>query len=411
MQVRVRHYSYSRTGGAGRCAEAISSAQARMGVDSDFVYRTNKGLRSLQAVTSYPSTVLAATVDELLVKAPGTPSLFSLYRSKGPAMGNPRNLALETNDVSHLHWIEGMIPRSVIRDVLSSGAKMVWTLHDMAPFTGGCHFSLDCEGFVKDCQGCPQVRPTFQKSVQDNLWDKRSSLAGAGSSNLRLIAPSSWLQGLSLKSKVLAGFEVDVIPNPISLEFFKGQRIRQEGETPTNHKEFVITVVAEDLANPVKRIDLLIGLLHKVSVPTGTSLVVKLAGHNGSSFQSDRIKVLATGVLSPKGLIELFDETDLLVSVSVAESAGMTIKEAGSRGVPSLILGAPGAKATIIPEVTGLIAETETQFVQLLESLMNDRSKLMGLGSAAKRDVALNNHPDIVAERYLQIYQELFGQA
>lgn len=410
MLVKVRHYSYSRTGGAGRCAEAISSAQTRIGIDSDFVYRINRGLRTREAVTSFPSTVLAATVDELLVKAPATPSLFSLYRSQGPSMGNPKDLELEQNDISHLHWIEGMIPRSVIRDNLSSGAKMVWTLHDMAPFTGGCHFSLGCERFVNDCQGCPQVRKAFQKSVTVNLRDKRGLLESAASSNLRLIAPSSWLQDLAQKSTVLAGLNVEVVPNPISLDFFQVPGFPRGIKSATGDQEFVVTVVAEDLANPVKRIGLLIQLLHQVSVPSGTGLVVKLAGQNGSGFQSERFKVVPTGTLSPQDLIKLFDETDLLVSVSVAESAGMTIKEAGSRGIPSLVLGAPGAKATVVEGVTGLVAETESEFIEHLESLMNSLSRLQALGSAAQKDAVSNNHPDIVAERYLRIYQDLFGQ-
>lgn len=409
MLVKVRHYSYSKTGGAGRCAEAVNSAHVNMGIDSEFVYRIKKGLKSFEAVAFHPSTILNAAVDENLVKAPKTHSLFSLYRSQNPAMGNPSDLELEANDISHLHWVEGMIPKSVIRGALSNGAKIVWTLHDMAPFTGGCHFSLGCERFIYDCQGCPQVRESFRRKVSENLRDKRKYLEGADSSNLRFIAPSSWLREQALASRVLEGFQVDVIPNPISLEFFQKHYGRGRSENQKDRNEFVIAVVAEDLANRVKRVNLLISLLHQVSMPRGKTLVVKLAGRNGSRYHSEQFRVDPTGPLTSIGLVDLFDETDLLVSVSEAESAGMTIKEAGSRGVPSLIFGAPGAKATILNGVTGLIAESENQFVELLDSLIRNGSRLQELGLSAKEDVFLNNRPEIVAGRYLNVYQELLG--
>lgn len=42
-------------------------------------------------------------------------------------------------DVIHLHWInKGFVSLSGLRQLLALNKRVVWTCHDMWPFTGGC---------------------------------------------------------------------------------------------------------------------------------------------------------------------------------------------------------------------------------------------------------------------------------
>src|SRR5690554_7779092 len=41
-------------------------------------------------------------------------------------------------DIVHLHWVTGGMLR--IEDVARIRAPVVWSLHDMWAFTGGCHY-------------------------------------------------------------------------------------------------------------------------------------------------------------------------------------------------------------------------------------------------------------------------------
>ncbi len=51
-------------------------------------------------------------------------------------------------DVIHLHWInQGMLSLRDIRRVLDSGKPVVWTLHDLWPCTGICHYPSRCIHF------------------------------------------------------------------------------------------------------------------------------------------------------------------------------------------------------------------------------------------------------------------------
>lgn len=49
-------------------------------------------------------------------------------------------------DVVHLHWVnQAMLSMKDIERVIQSGKRVVWTMHDMWPFTSICHHATDCE--------------------------------------------------------------------------------------------------------------------------------------------------------------------------------------------------------------------------------------------------------------------------
>ncbi|AVZ30695.1 glycosyltransferase [Nodularia spumigena] len=56
-------------------------------------------------------------------------------------------------DLINLHWVNGGYVR--IETLAKFKKPMVWTLHDMWAFTGGCHYSSGCDKYTKFCGACP----------------------------------------------------------------------------------------------------------------------------------------------------------------------------------------------------------------------------------------------------------------
>ena len=54
---------------------------------------------------------------------------------------------IDDYDVINLHWVEKLLSNNNLYNLTSSGKNLVWTLHDMKPFTGGCHYSSNCINF------------------------------------------------------------------------------------------------------------------------------------------------------------------------------------------------------------------------------------------------------------------------
>ena len=46
---------------------------------------------------------------------------------------------------------QGMLSLTDIRRIIQSGKPIVWTMHDMWPFTGICHYAGDCDKYATQC--------------------------------------------------------------------------------------------------------------------------------------------------------------------------------------------------------------------------------------------------------------------
>ncbi len=97
---------------------------------------------------------------------------------------------------------------------------IVWTLHDMTPFTGGCVYSEGCEGFINDCSNCPQLQGTENPDYAAHaLQVKRQALLNF--KRMVIVSPSLWLLNLSKRSTLFNGFRHEHIPYGIDSEVFQ----------------------------------------------------------------------------------------------------------------------------------------------------------------------------------------------
>ena len=59
-------------------------------------------------------------------------------------------------DIIHLHWINGGFVN--IKHLAKVDKPIVWTMRDMWPMTGGCHYSMKCEKYKTGCGNCEQLK-------------------------------------------------------------------------------------------------------------------------------------------------------------------------------------------------------------------------------------------------------------
>ncbi|MGE4505082.1 MAG: glycosyltransferase [Desulfovibrionaceae bacterium] len=120
-------------------------------------------------------------------------------------------------DVVHLHWVAGMLDLEAPPRWLW-GVPVVWTLHDMNPFTGGCHFSFGCEKFTDSCGGCFQLGSSRADDPSARaLALRRAAYAGL---ELTCVGPSAWLSREAARSAALGGARHEVVPYGLDLGVF-----------------------------------------------------------------------------------------------------------------------------------------------------------------------------------------------
>ena len=107
---------------------------------------------------------------------PGIDGLpLALYRKRSPNrytvnwLPDQRHQTISqlNPDIINLHWIGSGFSR--LESLRKLNRPIVWTMHDMWAFTGGCHYTEGCDRYLKSCGKCPQLGS--QKNADLSRWN------------------------------------------------------------------------------------------------------------------------------------------------------------------------------------------------------------------------------------------------
>lgn len=400
--MRIRHYSFSAIGGAGLVAKSLAQTQRLQGHDADFCISTETDLRTTPFKT--PVTTFASVLDNFIIKRPSTAHLMSISRSElGSAKRNllPKG---ESLDVAHLHWVEGVLNHNLKVKLMKSGVKLIWTLHDLAPLTGGCHSNDNCLGYVSGCQTCPLVRENYQFLVAENI--KKKVTDKEFYELVTFVAPSSWVAEQARKSLLLKNSRIETIPNPISQVFFDATPKTVARSTLNFDQDaLIVCLVAKNLNDPLKSVNEMEGVLEKLSLKLDKKVVGVFIGKVSEATKKKFPLVVFPGMLALEGVAEYLSCADILVSTSIAESAGQTIQEAAAIGVPSVVRAVPAVLSTVQPDKTALTYTTQKDLEEAIFTLCKNTRLSIEIGLNAKKNALERHSLEAVSNAYLELYE------
>jgi glycosyltransferase involved in cell wall biosynthesis len=398
----VLHVSFSSAGGAGRVAKTLFEEQKQShNYKSSFLYKTESALINNAIKNSRLTT--NAIFDKYFVKLPSFPSLFSLYRNI--LNTNFENRILDHKGIIHLHWVNGILNFNSLNNRFFN-KPIVWTLHDMEPFTGGCHFSFNCNHFESGCANCPAARSVFQSKIRKAKSEKDLFIKNA--SNLRIVVPSKWMKNRFLRNPFSFGREVEVIPNPINRIFFSNDRnsdLRLDLNIASD--DFVIGFVCNDLKNPTKRFDTALEIVRETQKQVDQNIVLLTVG---SSFfmrnVSENFRILHLGIISSEAYLKrCFSTMNINLSTSIAESFGLTIVESAALGVPSAALINSASAELIKDGETGFIAANKQDLVNKIISLISNNAKQLNFHHNCKKHAKAQWDIDAIIQMYNDLYE------
>lgn len=391
MPETITHVSFSSAGGAGSVARILSDEQRRRGQNSQLISVITSDLR--KSPLSAPVHTMAAGIDEYIVRASDFSSPISVFRDQVNGLGM-RGVA--GVDIIHLHGINGAMRLEDLHSV-PKHTRVVWTLHDMNPFTGACHYSLGCDGFKDSCSGCPAVKSVFYKRVSDLLTAKKEAVAKVP--NLTVVSPSRWLAEEAKHSTVFASHPISVIPNPID-PIFLGKNSASPKTDQTD--SFRVIVVAKNLSDPVKQVDIAVQAFHS-AFPCKGNATLTLVGSGGKEFEGEGVAL--TGPLAKSDLAQVFAQSDVLIVPSKGENAPLVIGEAAASGCLSLVASVGGMGEMVSALQQGSVFESTEELVHHLTALrqVSIASKRQSR-SEIRRNAALIYSPSAVASEYAKVY-------
>ena len=224
-------------------------------------------------------------------------------------------------DVVNLHWISRWIDQPSFFASLPLDFPVVWTLHDMNPFTGGCHNAGDCERFTNHCRDCPQLKNPGPRDDAFRFFEiKKRCYAGK---NLHVVATSEWMSVQARRSALLRhARSFHTIPLGLDTQSFKPiDKSSARQVLAIDSERFVVGFASADLSSPHKGGGLLMGALRALADKAKITLLVFGAGKLPDS--GGRYQLIELGSISSPRLQSLFySACDVFAAPSRIESFG-----------------------------------------------------------------------------------------
>lgn len=209
-------------GGAGGAARRLHDGLRGVGVSSTVVTR-DPGDHGTPAVVAVQSK-LGSWYGPARRSADRLPKLRYRHRERTRSFDPqwlpdrlPSTIARLRPDLVNLHWVCNAFVG--VGSLSRLQVPIVWTLHDMWPFTGGCFYSEDCDRYMHACGGCPVLGSSRERDLSRRVWRQKAK-AWKGL-DLTIVAPSSWMATCARSSSLFGGRRVEVIPYGLDLDRFK----------------------------------------------------------------------------------------------------------------------------------------------------------------------------------------------
>lgn len=412
--MKILHLAMHEGSGAGRAALRLHIGLLRETINSSLL-AIQKGSDLQSVVKPSYQTVLAKNIQaklfgRYLSKFFGHNTTFSINATPSLVKKQINNF---NPNVINLHWVGWEFLR--IEDFKTFKVPLVWTLQDMWPFTGGCHYTQECDRYTDSCGACPQLRSGKEFDLSRWVWQRKAK--AWEDINLTVVAPSSWIAKCASASSLFKKRRVEVIPFGLDTEQYK----------PINQQK-----ARELLILPQDKQLILFGALSATrDRRKGFHLLLPALQHLSKSGWRDRIELVVFGSSEPEKPVDLgfkahylgsvaddrllaqvYSAADVMIVPSIQESFGQTGSESLACGTPVVAFDDTGLKDIVDHQQNGYLArpfdigDLAKGIAWVLENGERHQKLCIQAREKAERTFTL----ELQAQRYMTLYTELLEE-
>jgi glycosyltransferase involved in cell wall biosynthesis len=406
--------SSDKDGGAARAAFRLHQALLNSGIDSKILVDTksNDDSRVIGQGSNAKKGVLLLrrVLDRLSV---------SFYKHRSPTYFSPNwvpfsSLVERINtinpDVVHLHWVNKAMLS--ITDIAAIKAPVVWSLHDMWAFTGGCHYDDGCGAYQQICGECKVLGSIKFNDLSRKVFKKKLPVY-ANHKNLTVVGLSQWLADCASKSTLFKNNKIVCLPNPINTVIYSplDKKIARDLFRFSNNKKLILFGAMDATSDPRKGYKELCEALLQLK---GHDIELVVFGSSKPQVpESFKFKSYHLGqVYDDVTMRALYSAADVVVVPSRQENLSNTIMESLACGTPVVGFDVGGNRDMIVHKKNGYLAKP-FDVVDLnvgIDWVLNaiNYAEL----SVNAREIVLNKFDsEIVSSRYIELYESVLKKA
>lgn len=313
-------------------------------------------------------------------------------------------------DIINLHWVNAGFLQ--IETLAKFNKPIVWTLHDMWAFTGGCHYNQECNKYTKSCGACPQLSSNKDWDLSRWVWGRKQK--AWQNLNLTIVTPSKWLADCAKASSLFKNKRVEVIPYGLDTDIFKPieRKTARELLKLPQDKQLVLFLSLQATSDKRKGFQLLQPALQKLSIGNWQDRI-ELVVVGASKPEKDLnlgFKSHYLGTLTDDLMLALaYSAVDVFVAPSVQDNLPNTVLEAIACGTPCVAFNIGGMPDMLEHQQNGYIAKPY-EIDDLVEGIMwilENQERYQKLAHRAREKAEQKFALKIQADRYKSLFTEI----
>jgi glycosyltransferase involved in cell wall biosynthesis len=316
-------------------------------------------------------------------------------------------------DILHLHWIcNGFVP---IEALAKFQRPLIWTLTDMWAFTGGCHYTLGCDGYKSSCGNCPHLQSGKEADLSRFTWQRKAK--AWQNLDLTLVACSKWIAQCAKASSLFRNLRVEVI---------------QPGLDTNTYKPISSYIAREALGLPAEKKLVLFGAIGGTEdTRKGFHLLRAALEKLAQTDWSQQLELVVFGAAKPDQPLDLgfpihylgklqddlslrlaYAAADVLIVPSVEEAFGQVASESFACGTPVVVFANTGLADIVDHQQNGYVAKhcDVEDLARGIAWVLENPDRHHILRSAARVKAEREYAMDVHANRYLKLFQEILQQ-
>ena len=350
--MKVLPFSSMDDGGAGIAAVRYHKLMREMGIDSTLYVKSKANendvtIVRLDSVPHLPKRTIKSIIKKRLAdfirrvvpeinEVSSVKEMFCYYDfsecdESGMIPDLPSKIDCDGVDFIFIHWLGGFLNSYDIKKLYdATGAKIIFSMMDLEPITGGCHYPWTCAKYEKNCLDCPALPNSNNLLSHNQLMTK-----AANYSYLNADIFSSSLYDLEFARRSIISFQ-----NYYQLYYPIDETVFCPGEERKNCKNDEITLFANvnSIGDPRKGFNYLLAVL--LNLDKRLSKKVRFLCLSNKKYQNFNFKninfeefVFCKNI---NDLVSLYRRTDIFLCASIEDSAPMMLQEALLCGVPAI---------------------------------------------------------------------------
>ena len=324
---------------------------------------------------------------------------------------------IQQSEIVHLHWINfGFLSLNSLEKLFKINKPIVWTLHDMWVFTGGCHYSRECTNYERNCGNCVQfLKNPAENDLSHQVWERKKEIFSKA--NLTIVTCSEWLAQKARESSLLKDKTIISIPNPIETNVFRpiDKSVAKEYFKLSPDKKYILfgAVKVSDERKGFTYFAEAISIINEqftINNIDSDNIEILIFGQaQASDFEGLPFKVNILGKLSDlETIAKAYSAASVFVSPSIEDNLPNTIMESMACGTPVVGFDVGGIPEMIDHEKSGYLAKYKSS-----EDLAKGiywilfEANYEALANNSRQKVLDNYSEKVVAEKYKKVYQSL----